>query len=293
MNPMEYIKWRARAKEQAQRLLAIIKEVESTLTKTDPDYPWVNLSEVRQTRGDLDEILEDVTQHMRLPRRNLQPLQMEFVMAFFDKYLPDLHYRVDAGLDLYATTFEVREIESKKTLDVAFKGEHFEVVVDNPFTDKELVFDLRKPISIAKLKERVFLLPTHHITDGATGESLSFTTTDISWRPCWFATLQVVDDGTGERHTQAASMEWSVNIPDHLIEYAEGVVRVTSVEVSTSGAIVTSRTATKISTQFVTRGSSAVIMLECDEKALARARVQYAKHAKHQSIEEDQYGNIS
>ena len=269
MNPIEYIKWRARAKEQAG---------------TDPDYPWVNLSEVRQERGDLDEILEDVAQHMQLPRHNLQPLQMEFVMAFFDKYLPDLHYRVDAGLDLYATTFEVREIESKKTLDVAFKGEHLEVVVDNPFIDGELVFDLRKPISIAKLKESVFLLPTHHITDDATGDSLSFTTTDVSWRPCWFATLQVVDDETGERHTQAASMEWSVNIPDHLVEYVEGTVRVTSVEVSTSEAIVTSRTATKISTQFVTRGSSAVIMLECDEKALAHARVRYAKH---QSTEEE------
>ena len=30
MNPIEHIKWRARAKEQAERLLAIIKEVEST-----------------------------------------------------------------------------------------------------------------------------------------------------------------------------------------------------------------------------------------------------------------------
>lgn len=287
MNPIEHIKWRARAKEQAQRLLDIIKEVESTLKQTDPDYPWVNLSEVRQGRGDLDEILEDVAQHMHLPRHNLRPLQMEFVMAFLDKYLPDVHYRVDAGLDLYATTFEVREIESKKTLDVAFKGEHLEVVVDNPFTDEALVFDLRKPISIAKLKESVFLLPTHNITDDTTGELLSFTTTDVSWRPCWFTTLQVVDDETGERHAQAVSMEWSVNIPDHLIEYVEGVVRVTSVEVSTSEAIVTSRTATKISTQFVTRGSSAVIMLECDEKVLAHARVQYAKHAKHQSIEED------
>ena len=61
-------------------------------------------------------------------------------------------------------------------------------------------------------------------------------------------------------------------------------MRVTSVEVSTSEAIITSRTAAKISTQFVTRGSSAVIMLECDEKTLARARVQYAKH---QSTEEE------
>ena len=287
MNPIEYIKLRARAEEQAERLLAIIKEVESTLTKTDPDYPWVNLSEVRQTRGDLDEILEDVTQRMHLPRRNLQPLQMEFVMAFLDKYLPDVHYRVDAGLDLYATTFEVREIESKKTLDVAFKGEHLEVVVDNPFIDEELVFDLRKPISIAKLKESVFLLPTHHITDDATGESLSFTTTCIGWRPCWFTTLQVVDGKTGERRTQAASVEWSVNIPDHLVEYVEGTVRVASVNVATSEAIVTSRTATKIVTQFVTRGSSTVIVLECDEKVLAHARVQYAKHTKHQSIEED------
>lgn len=284
MNPIEYIKWRARAKEQAQRLLAIIKEIESTLKQTDPDYPWVNLSDVRLGRGDLDEILEDIAQHMHLPRHNLRPLQMEFVMAFFDKYLPGLHYRVDAGLDLYATTFEVREIESKKTLDVAFKGEHLEVVVDNPFTDKELVFDLRKPIPVSKLKESVFLFPTGHPTDNATGESFSLTTTCIGWKPCWFTTLQVVDDETGERHTQAASAEWSVNIPDHLVEYAEGTVRVTSVEVSTSEAIVTSRTATKISTQFVTRGSSAVIMLECDEKALARARVQYAKH---QPTEED------
>lgn len=284
MNPIEHIKWRARAKEQAERLLAIIKETESTLTKTDPNYPWVNLSEVRLEKGDLDEILEDITQHMHLPRHNLQPLQMEFVMAFFDKYLPDLHYRVDAGLDLYATTFEVREIESKKTLDVEFKGEHLEVVVDNPFTDEELVFDLRKHIPVSKLKESVFLFPTGHLTDDATGDSFSLTTTCIGWRPCWFTTLQVVDDKTGERHTQAASVKWSVNIPDHLVEYVEGTIRVTSVEVSTSEAIITSRTATKISTQFVTRGSSVVIMLECDEKALARARVQYAKH---QSTEEE------
>ena len=287
MNPIEYIKWRARAKEQAGRLLAIIKEAESTLTKTDPDYPWVNLSEVRLEKGDLDEILEDITQHMRLPRHNLRPLQMEFVMAFLDKYLPDVHYRVDAGLDLYATTFEVREMELKKTLDVEFKGKHLEAVVDNPFTDREFIFDLRNPIPIAKLKESVFLFPTHHITDNASGTVLSTVVPDIYWKPSWLTILQVVDDTTKEKHTQAASVRWSVNIPDHLIEYVEGVVRVTSVKVTTSEAAITSRTDAKIATQFVTRGSSAVIVLACDEKTLARARVQYAKHAKHQSTEED------
>lgn len=287
MNPIEYIKWCARAKEQAQRLLDIIKEVESTLKQTDPDYPWVNLSEVRQERGDLDEILEDAVQHMRLPRHNLRPLQMEFVMAFFDKYLPDLHYRVDAGLDLYATTFEVREMQLKKTLDVEFKGKHLEVVVDNPFTDREFVFDLRNPIPVATLKESVFLLPTHHITDDATGTVLSPVVSDICWRPSWLTILQVVDDGTKERYTQAATVRWSVNIPDHLIDYVDGTVHVTSIKVTTFEAAITSHTDTKIATQFVTRGSSAVIMLECDEKALAHARVQYAKHAKHQPTEED------
>lgn len=287
MNPIEYIKWRARAKAQAQRLLDIIKEIESVSKQTDPDYPWVNLSEVRQERGDLDELLEDITQHMRLPRHNLQPLQMEFVMVFFDKYLPDLHYRVDAGLDLYVTTFEVREMKLKKTLDVEFKGKHLEVTVGNPFTDSELVFDLRNPISVARLKESVFLLPTHHITDDATGTVLSPVVPDIYWRPSWLTTLQVVDDETREKYTQAASVRWSVNIPDHLIEYVEGTVHVSSVKVTTSEAAIASRTDTKIATQFVTRGSSAVIMLTCDEKALARARVQYAKHAKHQSTEED------
>lgn len=284
MNPIEHIKWRARAKEQAQRLLAIIKEKESTLTKTDPDYPWVNLSEVRLEKGDLDEILEDITQHMHLPRHNLQPLQMEFVMAFFDKYLPDLHYRVDARLDLYATTFEVREMQLKKTLDVEFKGKHLEAVVDNPFTDREFVFDLRNPISVAKLKESVFLLPTHHITDDATGTVLSPVVSDVCWRPSWLTILHVVDDGTKERYTQAATVRWSVNIPDHLIEYVEGDVRASSVKVTTFEAAITSRTDTKIATQFVTRGTDAVITVVCDEKALARARVQYAKH---QSIEED------
>lgn len=284
MNPIEYIRWRARAKEQAERLLAIIKEVESTLTKTDPDYPWVNLSEVRQGRGDLDEILEDITQHTHLPRHNLQPLQMEFVTVFFDKYLPDLHYRVDARLDIYATTFDVREMELEKTLDVEFKGKHLEAVVGNPFTDRELIFDLRYPISVAKLKESVFLLPTHHITDDATGTVLSPVVPDIYWKPSWLTTLRVVDDTTKEKYTQAASVRWSVNIPGHLIEYVEGAVRVTSVKVTTSEAAITSRTDTKIATQFVTRGSSAVIVLACDEKTLARARVQYAKH---QPIEED------
>lgn len=284
MNPIEYIKWRARAKEQAGRLLAIIKEVESTLTKTDPDYPWVNISEVRQGRGDLDEILEDVAQHMCLPRHNLRPLQMEFVMAFFDKYLPDLHYRVDARLDLYVTTFEVREMRLKKTLDVEFKGKHLEAVVDNPFTDREFVFDLRNPISVAKLKESVFLLPTHHITDDATGTVLSPVVSDICWRPSWLTVLRVVDDETNEKYTQAATVRWSVNIPDHLIDYIEGTVRVTSIKVTTYEAAITSRTDTKIATQFVTRGTDAVITVECDEKTLARARVRYSKH---QPTEED------
>lgn len=284
MNPIEYIKWRARAKEQAQRLLSIIKEVESTLKQTDPDYPWVDLSEVRQGRGDLDAILEDITQHMYLPRHNLQPLQMEFVMAFFDKYLPDLHYRVDTRLDLYATTFEVREMQLKKTLDVEFKGKHLEAVVDNPFTDREFIFDLRNPISVAKLKESVFLLPTHHITDDATGTVLSPVVSDVCWRPSWLTILHVVDDGTKERYTQAATVRWSVNIPDHLIEYVEGDVRASSVKVTTFEAAITSHTDTKIATEFVTRGTDAVIMVTCDEKTLARAQVQYSKH---QSIEED------
>ena len=287
MNPIEHIKWRARAKMQAQRLLAIIKETESTLTKTDPDYPWVNLSEVRLEKGDLDEILEDIAQHMHLPRHNLRPLQMEFVMAFFDKYLPDLHYRVDAGLDLYVTTFEVREMQLKKTLDVEFKGKHLEVVVDNPFTDKEFVFDLRNPVPVAKLKESVFLLPTHHITDDATGTVLSPVVSVVSdrcWRPSWLTVLQVVDDTTKEKYTQAATVRWSVNIPDHLIDYIEGTVRVISIKVTTFEASVTSRTDTKIATEFVTRGTDAVIVVACDEKALARAQVQYSKH---QSIEED------
>lgn len=287
MNPIEYIKWRARAKEQAERLLAIIKEVESTLTKTDPDYPWVNLSEIRLEKGDLDEILEDITQHMHLPRHNLQPLQMEFVMAFFDKYLPDLHYRVDAGLDLYVTTFEVREMQLKKTLDVEFKGKHLEVVVDNPFTDREFIFDLRNPIPVTKLKESVFLLPTHHITDDATGTVLSPVVSvvlDRCWRPSWLTVLQVVDDTTNEKYTQAATVRWSVNIPDHLIDYVDGTVRVTSIKVTTFEAAITSRTDTKIATEFVTRGTDAVIMATCDERALARAQVQYSKH---QSTEED------
>lgn len=222
MNPIEYIKWRARAKEQAQRLLDIIKEVEFTLTKTDPDYPWVNLYEVRQTREDLYETIEDIIQHMRLPRHNLQPLQMEFVMAFLDKYLPDVHYRVDARLDLYVTTFEVREMQLKKTLDVEFKGKHLEVVVDNPFTDREFIFDLRNPIPVTKLKESVFLLPTHHVTDDATGTILSPVVSVVSdrcWRPSWLTVLQVVDDTTNEKYTQAATVRWSVNIPDHLIDY--------------------------------------------------------------------------
>lgn len=287
MNPIEYIKWRARAKEQAGQLLAIIKEVESTLTKTDPDYPWVNLYEVRQTREDLYEIIEDIIQHMRLPRHNLQPLQMEFVMAFLDKYLPDVHYRVDARLDLYVTTFEVREMQLKKTLDVEFKGKHLEVVVDNPFTDKEFVFDLRNPIPITKLKESVFLLPTHHITDDATGTVLSPVVSVVSdrcWRPSWLTVLQVVDDTTKEKYTQAATVRWSVNIPDHLIDYVEGTVRVTSIKVTTFEAAVTSRTDTKLATEFVTRGTDAVIMVTCDERALAHAQVQYSKH---QSTEED------
>lgn len=287
MNPIEYIKWRARAKEQAQRLLDIIKEVEFTLTKTDPDYPWVNLYEVRQTREDIYEIIEDIIQHMRLPRHNLQPLQMEFVMAFLDKYLPDVHYRVDARLDLYVTTFEVREMQLKKTLDVEFKGKHLEVVVDNPFTDREFIFDLRNPIPVAKLKESVFLLPTHHITDDATGTVLSPVVSVVSdrcWRPSWLTVLQVVDDTTKEKYTQAATVRWSVNIPDHLIDYVDGTVRVTSIKVTTFEAAITSRTDTKIATEFVTRGTDAVIMATCDERALARAQVQYSKH---QSTEED------